>query len=188
MRRSSAYASPVVGLILVVLAVGCANSVPEAEQADQASSDPWQYPIRLGDTRAAVHDLVGSPGRVTAELEEYPASGVTVLFDSQGFVTKINFAGPASRIYSTDPVGLIPTDHPVFRGLSGHADERAFVDALGDPLSGGEERAVAVRERRRVWRRDGYLIEALFLGVQRRDGDQSYSEGTLVWFDVFRGI
>jgi hypothetical protein len=133
-------------------------------------------------------DLLGAPSRTTLDLDEYPASGVTVWFRADGQAVKFNFAGKASRLYSVDRVGLIPTERSVLFGLTGHADEADFVRALGLPASDGEERAAAVSERRRVWRRNGYVIDALFLVMERNQQGRTYPGGTLVWFEVSRGI
>jgi hypothetical protein len=70
-------------------------AIHKPEPLTDPPADPWQYPIRLGDTRAQVHALVGAATHSDSILEEYPASGVSLWFDQNDRVTKLNFLGEA---------------------------------------------------------------------------------------------
>jgi hypothetical protein len=90
-------------LVFVLIALGflieCCGAGQVSPALKAAGPDSWQYPIRLGDTRARVHELLGAASRTTTNLEEYPTSGVDVWFNTEGRVTKLNFAGEASVVY-----------------------------------------------------------------------------------------
>ena len=75
---------------LVLLLITCLTVMAQ-------SSDSWEYPIRFGDPLSKVHSLLGNATRTTDVLEEHPLSGVTVWFDSDRRVTKLNFQGAAFR-------------------------------------------------------------------------------------------
>jgi hypothetical protein len=84
-------------------------------------------------------------------------------------------------------------------GLTAHASENYFARALGTPVNETENAPSGdVREVRRVWRTDGYLIDATFLGAERSSnlpfpgistkGNKTFPKGALVWFEVSRGL
>jgi hypothetical protein len=120
---------------------------------------------------------------VTPVLEEYPASGVTVWFNPEGKVAKLNFAGAAISLYSGSKE-IIVSDRRIVFGLTAHAAETTFHRALGPCTIQREERSAAIRERRCIWRKDGYFIDALFLATDRTYGRTMLPRGTLVWFEV----
>lgn len=173
----------------IALLLGCDQGRQNRSELKAISPDTWQYPIKLGTPRANVHELLGFASRSTPELEEYPSSGVTVWFDNNNLVTKMNFAGEASAIYSMGPAAApIPSDRQVVFGLTGHTDEAGFRRILGSPKRETQERSTANRELHCVWRRDGYAVDALFLVAERSDQGQTYPTGTLVWFEIYRGL
>src|SRR5262249_8484568 len=107
---------------------GCAQGSGGAElpAVQVASTDPCQYSLRLGDTKAKVHELLTFAKRPSLDTEEYPASGLTVLFDDDRRVTKLTFAGPANAIYSETPSAPILTDRQLLLGLTTHTGEADF--------------------------------------------------------------
>lgn len=173
--------------IAQTLLAGCADGRMDPSSSEAISAGSWQYPIRLGDPRARVHELLGAATRTTAALEEYPASGVTAWFDSKGRVTKLNFAGGASAVYSTASFEPIISNHPVLFGLTGLTDEAGFRRVLGVPAKESQERRTSVTELRCVWKKDGYVV-ALFLVAERSYEGHTYSKGSLLWFEVSRGL
>ena len=132
--------------------------------------------------------MLGTAGRTTAVLEEYPTSGVTVWFNPEGKVVKFNFAGTASPLYSTPSFDPIVSDRHVVFDLSGNADEGSFRRVLGTPTRQSEERSTGVRELRCLWKRDGYLVDALFLATERRLEGRTFPKGCLLWFEVSRAL
>ena len=114
--------------------------------AEGTPADSWEYPVRLGDPRARVHELLGAATRATPELEDYPASGVTAWFDSEGRITKLNFAGDAAALYTNASFDPIVSERPVVFGLTGHTDEDGFRRALGVPARESQQRSTSVRE------------------------------------------
>ena len=168
--------------------LGCADDRRAPSVVQEAASDPWQYPIKLGDTRARVHELLGAPSHTTAELEEYPPSGLTVWFDLGGRVTKLNFAGAASAIYSGSSSTPIPSDRQLLFGLTSHTDEAGFRSILGTAARETQERSTNRRELQCVWKKDGYVIEGLFLAAERTYEEKTYASGTLLWIEVYRGL
>jgi len=167
--------------IALVLLAGCGGGQRER-------ADTWQYPVRLGDSRARVHELLGAASRSTLDLEEYPASGVTVWFDTENRVTKPNFAGEASAVYASASFDPIISEQQLLFGLTGHTDEAGFKRVLGVPARESQERSASVRELRCVWKKDGYLVDALFLVAKRNHEGKTFPKGTLLWFEVFRGL
>jgi hypothetical protein len=155
-------------------------------QSSQSGS--WQYSVRLGDMREQVHKLLGPASRTTPMLEEYAPSGVTAWFDNENRVTKLNFAGRASAVYATASFGPIISDRQVLFGLTGYTDEAGFRRVLGVPVKESQERSASVGELRCIWKKDGYVVDALFLAAERNYKGKIFSKGTLVWFDVFRAL
>lgn len=163
--------------IFAAFAAGCGAS---------PGADSWTYPIRLGDDREKVHTLLGNPSQAMDTLEEHPLSGVTLSFDSENRVAKATFQGPAGAIYSVGD--WIPADRIIVFGLNAHADEVEFVRVLGAPVLQSEERLLAKHEIRRVWKRDGYLIDAEFLGTDRSESGKTFPKGSLLWFNISKGL
>lgn len=156
------------------------------------SRNGWEYPIRLGDPRSKVHEFLGNATRTTEVLEEYPMSGVTTWFDLGGRLTKLNFHGEAGALYS-GPNSMIapnwiPSDRPLLFGLTAHADEGDFKRRLGSPINEVEAGPAKAKEVRCVWRKDGYVIDALFLASDREEGGKTFAKGCLVWFEVSPGL
>src|SRR5215813_6411271 len=92
-------------LILTFIIVGCVAGCSQGGGApllpiQVVASDAWQYPLRLGDTKGKVHELFTAAKRASPDTEEYPASGLTVLYDDDRRVTKLTFAGRANAVYS----------------------------------------------------------------------------------------
>jgi hypothetical protein len=151
--------------------------------------DTWEYPIRPGIPRAQVHELLGSESRSTRELEEYPPSGVTVWFDNNDKVTKVGFGGDAGAIYGNSSLQVpLASDRPLLFGLTGHSGEADFRRALGTPKQEIEEGGRATRELHCIWRKDGYVVDALFLNAERHSAGKNYPPGSLVWFEAYRGL
>jgi hypothetical protein len=145
--------------------------------------------VRLGDTREKVREVLSNPTRETASMAEYPRAGVTVWLDQAGRVSKLAFLGEASRRYTSDPVGILPVAPlvGVISTLTGKSTEADFREALGNPASEAEVRAQG-RERRCIWKSRGYVIEGLFLVEAQSEAGHTYEPGTLVWFEVTRGL
>jgi hypothetical protein len=121
-------------------------------------------------------------------LEEYPSSGVTVLFDAEGRVARISILGPASNIYSAGSETL-PSPQVVLFGLTGQTPESEFRRILGLPASTTVGGAAVRRELRCTWKKAGYMINAEFLAAPRDDpAGRTFPSGTLLWFEVSRGI
>jgi hypothetical protein len=179
-------------LLVVFIALGFFVANDEGRIAlagsEAISSDSWQYPVWLGDLRERVHKLLGAASRVTPEMEEYAESGVTVWFDREGRVTKLNFAGTACSIYASSSFDPIVSKQQIVFGLTGHTDEGGFRRVLGVPDREMHERSSSVRELRCVWKKDGYVVDALFLTTERNHSGKIFSKGSLVWFEIFRGL
>lgn len=186
-------------LLVSFVALTACGSDPAAKSDETANSrdhtapqeiesDSWQYPVRLGDTRTRVHELLSNPSRTTPALEEHPTSGITVWFDGDGRVSKLNFDGEATAIYSSASFDRISSDRPLVFGLTSHTDEAGFRRILGVPLKETPERRASIRELRLVWKRDGYVVDALFLATERSHLDKTYKKGSLLWVEVYRGL
>ena len=156
--------------------------------SETISPDSWQYPVRLGDPREGVHKLLGAASRITPELEEYSESGVTVWFDRESRVTKLNFAGEACAVYASASFDPIISKQQIVFGLTSYTNEAGFRRVLGVPARESHERSTSVRELRCVWKKDGYVVDALFLVAERSHEGKTFSKGTLLWFEVFRGL
>ena len=177
-----------IGLLLSISAFsGCGG---KASPSRDAAPDSWTYPIRLGDSRGEAHSVLGNPARVTKVLEEYPMSGVTLWFDPEGRVSKVGMHGEAGALYA-EPSRFgdswIPSERPLVFGLTPRANEVDFVRALGTPASQTEWGASRRRETRRVWRRDGYIVDAEFLATDRSAEGKTFSKGSLLAFEVSHG-
>ena len=119
-------------------------------------------------------------------------SGVTLWFDPGGRLTKINLHGVVGALYS-EPNSIvgenwIASDRPLVFGLTAHATESDFASVLGVPVSQNEAGSTNRREVRRVWRKDSYLIDALFLASDRTEDGRKFPKGALLWFEVSRGL
>lgn len=174
------------------IAFGCRSRGPEASTGSGGSSDSWTYPVRLGDSRSKTHEVLSTAARTTDVLEEYPMSGVTVWYDPEGRVAKLNFHGEAGALYS-GPVSMfgqnwIPSNRPLVFGLNAHSNEGEFARVLGPPVDRNEAGGSGRREVRSVWRKAGYLIDATFLASDRSKDQKLFRKGTLLWFEVSRGL
>jgi hypothetical protein len=173
-------------LFVLVLSPGCRSKGPDSSTGDRVVSS-WAYPVRLGQSRAVVHELLGNPSRVTDTLEEYAISGVTVWYSPEGRVAKLNFLGDASALYSSGSFDSIPSDRQLMFGLTAHTDQAGFRRLLGVPVREAEVGRADAKETRVVWRKDGAVVDALFLAADRRHDGRILPRGTLVWFEVSPG-
>ncbi|MGA3279899.1 MAG: hypothetical protein ABSD50_02815 [Smithella sp.] len=101
---------------------------------------------------------------------------------------KFNFAGEASAIYASASYDPIISKQQIVFGLTGYTDEAGFRRVLGVPVKENYERATNVRERQCVWKKDGYVVDALFVVAERNYEGKTFSKGSLIWFEVFRGL
>lgn len=178
----------VVASIALGLFVGYGDGRMALAGSETISSDSWQYPVRLGDLREGVHRLLGAASRIMPELEEYPESGVTVWFDRESRVTKLNFAGEACAVYASASFDPIISKQQIVFGLTGYTDEAGFRRVLGVPDRESHERSMSVSELRCVWKKGGYVVDALFLVAERNHEGKTFSKGSLIWFEVVRGL
>lgn len=183
-------------VLSVVLLMGC-NDVGRNQAVDSDTPvNPWQYPIRLGDSRLTVQELLGPPHHTSKPMrDEFPTSGVSAIFNAAGRVTMLSFVGEANYF----PDLYIPSDRPVLFGLSGHASEEDFRLALGSPVAERREPSDAqarkkdgryrtVRGVRLIWRKFPYVVEGLFVAEERGHRGNIYDKGTLSSFHVHRGL
>jgi len=151
------------------------------------ASDAWQYPLRLGDTKGKVHELFTAPKKASPDTEEYPASGLTVLYDDDRRVTKLTFAGRANAVYSEASPPLL-TERQILFGLTSHNGEEDFRRILGTPAREIQERSTGPKERHCVWKKGGYVVEAFFLSAESSRDDVKFPVGSLVRVEVYRGL
>ena len=176
--------------LFAVAILSACDSKKAGQPASGESHGRWTYPLRLGDSRGNAHEVLGNATRTTEVLEEYPQSGVTLWFSSEGRVTKFNFQGAAGVLYS-DGQAWIPSGRTVVFGLTAHSSDADFAGRLGAPVTeseAGAPRSTTARERRRVCRKDGYLIDALFLASDRNHLGQTFPEGSLLWVEISPGL
>ena len=180
----------IAGFAILLLAASACRSIGSGSKDNQG--DSWTYPIRLGDLRAKAHQLLGNPNRTTDVLEEFPMSGVTLWFDAEGRISKVGLQGIASSLYTetSSMIGdnWIPTDRAILFGLNARLTNEEFSRILGTPVDQTEAGRATEKEVRRVWRRDGYMIDATFLSVVRTKEDKTFPKGALLWFTVSRGL
>ena len=192
MRKRSWFGAAALISVTLVLLPACGTDGKNGSSARTNSRDSWQYPLRFGDARSKVHEILGNAAQTTNILEEYPMSGVTVWFDSEGRLSKFCFHGEAGALYSgpdsTIGANWIPSDSPVLSGLTSHAHEGEFRRLLGSPVREYEADPSNAKEVRRVWRYRGYLIDALFLASGRTSDKNTFTKGSLVWFEVSPGL
>lgn len=154
-----------------------------AQPASDKAPSPWTYPVHLGDSRGKAHELLGNATRTTEVLEEYPLSGVTVWFSPEGRIIRLNFQGSAGALYSSGQ-NWIPSDRAVVFGLTAGSSATDFASRLGAPVNESEVGPLAARELRRIWRKERYLIDALFLASDRTSGGQTFPKGSLLWVEL----
>ena len=161
--------------------------------------DSWRYPIRLGDTRAAVHQRLGIPARYTGIVEDYPHSGVSVSFDPEGHVSKFFFVADADLVWGGLGLEWIQSDDDIVFGISMRLkNEEDFVRLLGpsirefdfsQPLQPYHDIEVLRRLRkRRIWRTGGYVIDATFLRSEESDGAKTFRAGSLMELEISPGL
>jgi len=164
------------------------------------TSGTWQYPLRFGDGKHEVHKVLGPPHVEESWRETFPASGVAVWF-ADDKVSKFTFIGDASSISvgastlrtsteaatdeTGDYLGEVPSDAKIAFGLTARDTQATFGKILGQPVKSGKEYSATFRS---VWRKDGYVLDAVFLSVDRVYGGRSFRRGTLVSLDVTRGL
>ncbi len=180
----------------IVLLMGCTDVGRDQAVDSDSPANPWQYPIRLGYSRSTVQELLGPSHYSSKPMRgEFPRSGVSAIFNAAGRVTLLSFGGEANYIQDL----YIPSDRPVLFGLSGHSSEEDFRLALGSPVAERQEgagpqvqkkdgRYRTVRGVRLVWKKEGYIVEGLFVAEERGHRGNIYDKGTLSSFDVHRGL
>jgi hypothetical protein len=173
---------------LVVVLLSCQRNPQPGANLPKSDTLDWSYPIHLGDDRSNVHKLLGPSSRVTSNLEEYPQSGLTVWYDQESHVSKLNFAGDAAAVYGSTYSILIPSDKHILQTLTAKSDVSAFKKVFGEPKLESTERSTSNQELRCIWREHGFLIDALFLNVDRNVGAKVFKKGTLVWVEVSRAL
>ncbi len=166
---------------------GPSNNPGAAQPASDDSGSPWTYPLQLGDSRGKAHEWLGNATRATEVLDEFSLSGVTLWFSSEGRVTKFNFQGAAGALYSGTEK-WVASDRTVVFGRTARSSDADFKSRLGAPVGESESGPLAARELRRIWRKDGYLIDALFLSSDRSDRGQAFPKGSLLWVEISPGL
>ena len=165
--------------LAITLVVGC------RQNRENPSDTKWQYPVHLGDSQAKVHQLLGNPSAASHDLvEEFPSSGLSVWLNTERQVSKLNFQGEAAVIYTFDSFAFLPSNRQVLYGLTSRSREVDFRRILGTPTSEKEEGASAVRELHCLWKKDGFLIDGLFLVAPRTRENKLFDKGSLLWFEV----
>jgi hypothetical protein len=183
-----------VAAILIAMASlsACDSKNAGVQQTSGDSLSSWAYPLHFGDSRGRAHEVLGNATRTTEVLEEYPMSGVTLWFSPEGRLTKLNFQGSAGALYSgpnsTAGQNWIPSDQSLVFGLTAHANEVDFARLLGTPVSENEAGSASTSELRRIWRKDGYLVDALFLASNRSDLGKTFPKGSLLWLEISPGL
>jgi hypothetical protein len=150
--------------------------------------DHWQYPVKLGSQRITVHTLLGAPFRCAPDLEVYPPSGVSIWYDGDYRVTKLRFNGQASFFDIGDSTDYIPSNSQILQGLTPHYDLTAFKLTFGAPIIENAIQSKLFSGSHCVWRGDGLVIVGQFLDSTQTYQGKQYHKGTLVWFDIFRGL
>lgn len=57
-------------------------------------ADPWSYPIKLGDTKKEVRQILGKADTQSpAGIEWFPDAGMSIEYDEFDQVAKLNFIG-----------------------------------------------------------------------------------------------
>ena len=198
--------------ILIPMIAALLVLFPACTRISQKSHASWEYPIEFGYSREMVHQFLSHASRKTETLEEYPMSGVTVWFDSKDRLIKINFQGEAAAAIYSSPDSMIsanwiPSDKPFYSGLTAHSNENEFMRVLGSPIR--EYAAPAPYKRdvpfedmlpdstvilpspkevRQIFKKDGYVIDVLFLSSDRNEGGKTFSKGALLWCEISRGL
>jgi hypothetical protein len=112
--------------------------LPSCAKKSREDDNPWKYPIRLGETRGSVHRSLSHPTQTTESLEEYPLSELTIWFDSDERVTKINYQREAGALYSASDsmvaANWIPSDKPFYFEPAADSTEIDFKRVLGEPI------------------------------------------------------
>lgn len=200
------WATLLVFTVFFTFSFGC-------NQKSQKLNDPWEYPIKVGDSIFIVHKYLSGPSYPDVRSEKYPKSGVTIYYSGRN-VSQITFTGEAAALISVlHPVweDEILYDKPFFAGITAHSNDDKFKRVLGPPLKEyadnrnykgfrptveilGKEifikpAPILVLERlHQTWEKDGYLIEASFINFDSTYQDKVFKKGTLLWVTFLRGF
>jgi len=145
------------------------------------SRSGWEYPVRLGDARERVYDLVGAPtarfpdNQNLSVTEWFPTSGVSIEFDQFGKARQLNVAG---EFHWND---WVQSGRHVVFGLTSRSTWNEFVSSLGQPVSTGP---VESGYQKFSWHKGEYAIAGEFWVEDSKDGDHVYPMGTLKWLEV----
>lgn len=181
-----------------LLAFICSCAGADRSSPSGSDSDGWQYGVSVGDDVSRVHALLGFAARAqdtgNGLLEEYPLSGVSVWLDRDRRVVRLNFVGPAGAYRYSRSFDWVVSDRELLFGVTAQMDESTFRSMLGTPIIDRIEGASvdvwlgrgAVRERRCVWRKNGLVIDALF--VSESEAFIRHKKGSLIWLDLSRGL
>ena len=140
-----------------------------------AAPAAWEYPVKLGDSRERVYDLLGLPTEkipdppTSSMIEWFPISGVSVEFDEFHKARVLHFPGE----YRLD--GWVVSDRKILFGLDARSDRSQFDAILGAPAvttTGPDAHTY-------TWRRDSYAILGEFWTADVQHGGKIFKAGTL---------
>ena len=159
---------------------GLLASAVIAVSACSAPAGSWEYPVRLGDSRERVYDLLGLPSEkipdpLTASIIEwFPVSGVSVEFDEFHKARVLHFPGE----YHLE--GWIVSDRNVLFGLHPRSEQQLFTDRFVAP----DLTAAGPDSRTHTWRHANYAILAEFWAADVEQAGRKLKAGSLRRLEV----
>ena len=148
------------------------------------TEDIWNYPLRLGDSVETAHKILGPPENVYRDpmnaegsIEWFPASGLSVVFDSTLKITKFNFKGN----YGHD--NWVTSDAKIVFGISPEMDIFQLMDQIGSHQSISKENEASGWHSYK-WVKEGYFIKVDVWIKDYEEAGRIYPNTSIKWLTV----
>ena len=146
-------------------------------------SDPWAYPVRLGDTREKVQGILGRPsGGSSEDVDWFPSSGLSVTFDDYDRAAEMhfmgNFFGEDDWILSTRVVV-----HGVRPDLTLPGLQRLLGEHVRTYPDWGTDEFMYY-----VWKKPPYVIEAKIWAKSSTMWGKTYAKDSMASVSFSKGI
>lgn len=114
----------------------------------------WQYPIKIGDSRAKIERQVGLP-KIQKDLFIYEHSGIYIKYDTSSRAVFLMF--PATEFEGLE---LIITKNPIFSDLTIESSLDEYRSVLGEPDYFKHYENLTADAYK--WKKDGLVIDCSF--------------------------
>ena len=144
-------------------------------------ADPWSYPIKLGDTKKDVRQLLGTADSESpASIEWFPDAGMSIKYDEFDQVAELYFIGEYHYQNWTMSKSTIAY------GLNVSMNKKDIYSVLGAPeriddsvLSGSKDY---------IWKKDIFVFVIELWDKDYTENNKTYAEGSIRRLSIRKSI